>query len=85
MRYLLRLNVDKTKQNEVQKKKRRRVDYPKKYIVLTATHEYLPLNMEFWYIGSGCNRTCRVANMKANVAKIHASMQPEMKTNIIIL
>lgn len=37
----------------------------------------LPLNIEFWYIGSGCNRTCRVANMKASVASIHASMQPE--------
>lgn len=35
--------------------------------------------MEFWYIGSGCNRTCRVANINAKVAKMHASMQPENK------
>lgn len=41
---------------------------------------FLPLNMEFWYIGSGCNRTCRVASMNANVAKMHASMQPEKRS-----
>lgn len=41
-----------------------------------AEREKLPLNIEFWYIGSGCNRTCRVANMNASVAKMHASMQP---------
>lgn len=41
-------------------------------------HRNLPLNIEFWYIGSGCKRTCRVAKMNANVASIHASIQPDI-------
>lgn len=41
------------------------------------------LNMEFWYIGSGCKRTCRVASINARVANIHASMQPENRKYFI--
>lgn len=89
MHYSLRLNIVislciwtkrkifKWKRKEKKKKDQRTLG--EKLIKMVCNwiwKQKLPLNMEFWYIGSGCNRTCRVASINANVANIHASMQP---------
>lgn len=79
--YTIEWHQNEIRKNDRKKRERERENSIKKFheilsVIVCAKHEKLPLNIEFWYIGSGCKRTCRVASMNAKVANIHASMQP---------